>query len=111
GHRRFDKPAMPIRRRKAVVARSLNPSRLLTRRASATMPRKYRGNLEMAEGGGGERTSGGPPAVFVSYASQDATVAAALVEALERHGIVCWIAPRDVKPGAQYADAIVRAIS
>ena len=23
----------------------------------------------------------------------------------------CWIAPRDVKPGAQYADAIVRAIN
>jgi TolB-like protein len=51
------------------------------------------------------------PAIFVSYASQDAAVAAALVDALERHGIACWIAPRDVKPGAQYADAIVRAIS
>jgi len=49
--------------------------------------------------------------VFISYASQDATVAAALVEALERHGVGCWIAPRDVKAGALYADAIVRAIS
>jgi TIR domain len=48
--------------------------------------------------------------VFISYASQDAAVAAALVEALERHGIACWIAPRDVKAGALYADAIVRAI-
>jgi len=65
---------------------------------------------EMAEGGG-ERASGSTPAVFVSYASQDVAVAAALVEALERRGIACWIAPRDVKPGAQYADAIVRAIS
>jgi TolB-like protein len=71
----------------------------------------WRGAAEMAEGGGGERASGGTPAVFVSYASQDAAVAATLVEALERHGIACWIAPRDVKPGAQYADAIVRAIS
>jgi len=43
---------------------------------------------------------------FISYASQDATVAAALVEALERHGVGCWIAPRDVKAGALYADAI-----
>jgi TolB-like protein/Flp pilus assembly protein TadD len=51
------------------------------------------------------------PAVFISYASQDAAVATALVEALERHGIVCWIAPRNVKAGAMYADAIVRAIS
>jgi TolB-like protein len=49
--------------------------------------------------------------VFVSYASQDVSVANSVVEALERHGIRCWIAPRDVKPGAQYADAIVRAIN
>jgi len=48
--------------------------------------------------------------VFISYASQDAAVAGALVQALERHGVGCWIAPRDVKAGAQYADAIVRAI-
>jgi TolB-like protein len=49
--------------------------------------------------------------VFVSYASPDAAVAGALVESLEGHGIPCWIAPRDVKAGALYADAIVRAIS
>jgi TolB-like protein/tetratricopeptide (TPR) repeat protein len=49
--------------------------------------------------------------VFVSYASQDAAVANSLVENLEQHGCKCWIAPRDVKPGAQYADAIVRAIN
>src|ERR1700728_4113446 len=49
--------------------------------------------------------------VFVSYASQDAAVANAIVENLERRGLKCWIAPRDVKPVAQYADAIVRAIN
>src|ERR1700722_897822 len=50
--------------------------------------------------------------VFVSYASQDARVAADLVAAPGRPGgVVCWIAPRDVKAGAVYADAIVRAIS
>jgi TolB-like protein/Flp pilus assembly protein TadD len=49
--------------------------------------------------------------VFVSYASQDATVANSIVENLESQGLRCWIAPRDVKPGAQYADAIVRAIN
>jgi TolB-like protein len=52
-----------------------------------------------------------PARVFISHASGDAAVAAALVESLERHGIACWIAPRDVKAGAQYADAIARAIS
>jgi len=52
-----------------------------------------------------------PARVFVSYASPDAAVAASLVESLERQAIACWIAPRDVKAGALYADAIVRAIS
>jgi hypothetical protein len=47
----------------------------------------------------------------VSYASQDVAVANSVVESLERQGIQCWIAPRDVKPGTQYADAIVRAIN
>jgi TolB-like protein/Tfp pilus assembly protein PilF len=48
--------------------------------------------------------------VFVSYASQDAAVANSIVESLEQHGIKCWIAPRDVVPGTQYADGIVGAI-
>jgi TolB-like protein len=51
------------------------------------------------------------PWVFVSHASPDAAVAKRIVAALERDGIRCWIAPRDVPAGAQYADAIVRAIS
>ena len=49
--------------------------------------------------------------VFVSYASQDTAVANSIVEGLESQGLKCWIAPRDVKPGAEYADAIVRAIN
>ncbi len=52
-----------------------------------------------------------PPPVFISHASPDASVARNLVESLERQGIACWIAPRDVPVGALYADAIVRAIS
>jgi TIR domain-containing protein len=48
--------------------------------------------------------------VFISYASADTSVADALCEALEREGVTCWIAPRDVVPGEFYADAIVRAI-
>ncbi|MGC2032915.1 MAG: TIR domain-containing protein [Steroidobacteraceae bacterium] len=60
--------------------------------------------------------SGDPPPspaveVFISYASHDAAVANAVVEILERHGITCWIAPRDVVPGSLYADEIVGAIN
>jgi hypothetical protein len=49
--------------------------------------------------------------VFLSYASPDAVVANQVCEFLESHGVSCWLAPRDVKPGAAYADAIVRAIN
>src|SRR5258708_23496604 len=57
------------------------------------------------------QASGPPAPIFVSHASQDAAVASAIVENLERHGIKCWIAPRDVTPGSQYADEIVGAIN
>jgi TolB-like protein len=49
--------------------------------------------------------------VFISYASQDTATANSMLEALEHQGIKCWIAPRDVTPGAQYADEIVGAIN
>jgi TolB-like protein/Tfp pilus assembly protein PilF len=65
----------------------------------------------VAEGGGDEKASGSTSAVFISYASQDAAVANSIVENLEQHGLTCWLAPRDVKPGSQYADAIVGAIN
>jgi TolB-like protein/Flp pilus assembly protein TadD len=75
------------------------------------MPDKGQGVREMPEGGGEEKASGGNATVFVSYASQDATVAHSVVAAMERAGLKCWIAPRDVTPGTLYADEIVRAIN
>jgi Tol biopolymer transport system component len=49
--------------------------------------------------------------MFISYASRDAGAAETVCQSLESHGVSCWMAPRDVKPGAQYADAIVGAIN
>lgn len=68
----------------------------------------------MAEDGGEEQKAGARSGMFdafISYASQDARVANAAVGTLERSGIKCWIAPRDVPPGAPYADGIIRAIN
>jgi hypothetical protein len=48
--------------------------------------------------------------VFVSYSSKDKSVADALVAALERTGVSCWIAPRDIVAGSEYAKAIIEAI-
>ena len=48
--------------------------------------------------------------VFISYASQDKSVASAVCGHLERAGVACWIAPRNVTPGEFYAESIVHAI-
>jgi TolB-like protein/tetratricopeptide (TPR) repeat protein len=55
--------------------------------------------------------AGAARAVFISYASRDSELAQKICAALESAGSPCWMAPRDVRPGAQYADAIVRAIN
>jgi TolB-like protein/Tfp pilus assembly protein PilF len=60
---------------------------------------------------GSQTASTAHNAVFVSYASQDSALAMSLCAALESSGIACWIAPRDVRPGDFYADAIVHAIN
>jgi hypothetical protein len=49
--------------------------------------------------------------VFISYSSKDKTVADAVCATLETRKIRCWIAPRDVPPGEQYAAALVNAIN
>jgi hypothetical protein len=49
--------------------------------------------------------------IFVSYSSEDKAVADAVVSALENNGLRCWVAPRDIKPSADWGDAITEAIS
>jgi TolB-like protein len=58
-----------------------------------------------------EATAGTARHLFISYASHDADVALKVCLALEAGGFPCWMAPRDMKAGARYADAIVRAIN
>ena len=48
--------------------------------------------------------------VFVSHSSKDAAEANDLVRELEARDITCWIAPRDIRPGEAYDEAIVAAI-
>jgi photosystem II stability/assembly factor-like uncharacterized protein len=48
--------------------------------------------------------------VFISYASQDKTIADAVCAGLEKEGIRCWIAPRDILPSENYDDAIIKGI-
>ena len=50
------------------------------------------------------------PHVFISYTRKDRTVADQLCAVLEKNGIQCWIAPRNIRPGSPWPDAIVTAI-
>lgn len=48
--------------------------------------------------------------VFISYSSDDQEVASAICNALEAAGYRCWLAPRNISPGARWPEAIVQAL-
>jgi hypothetical protein len=49
--------------------------------------------------------------VFICHSSTDKTIADAVCATLEAHKIRCWISPRDVVPGTDYASSIIDAIT
>lgn len=49
--------------------------------------------------------------VFISYSSTDQTAALAVLHGLEARGIRCWMAPRDIPPGAIWAGSIMEGIA
>ena len=51
-----------------------------------------------------------PHDVIISYSTVDKTTADTMCAKLEERGIRCWIAPRDILPGMDYAEAIINAI-
>jgi len=48
--------------------------------------------------------------VFVSHSVKDKVVADAVVARLEAKSVTCWVAPRDVVPGADWGESIINAI-
>lgn len=49
--------------------------------------------------------------IFISYSVKDKEAAESICAALERAGLRCWIAPRDVLPGINWGAAILSAIN
>jgi hypothetical protein len=49
--------------------------------------------------------------VFISYSHIDKSAADAACATLEAVGIRCWIAPRDISPGAEWGETIIDAIN
>ena len=48
--------------------------------------------------------------IFISYSSKDKVVANTICAKLEQEQMKCWIAPRDISPGEEWASGIVRGI-
>ena len=48
--------------------------------------------------------------VFISYSTKQKEIADAMCHYLEENKIRCWIAPRDIAAGEEYAEVIVKAI-
>jgi hypothetical protein len=48
--------------------------------------------------------------VFISHSVKDERVADAVVAKLEAESVTCWVAPRDVVPGADWGESIINAI-
>ena len=49
--------------------------------------------------------------VFISYSQPDYDCAMELVARIEKEGIQCWVAPRDIAPSTDWAAEIIDAIS
>lgn len=50
------------------------------------------------------------PPVFISYCSTDQSIAETICKALESRGCPCWISSRDIRPGHNFQESIVKAI-
>ena len=48
--------------------------------------------------------------VFISYAFEDKEYVDMVCAGLEQRGLTCWIAPRDIPPGAKWPPTITAAI-
>ena len=50
------------------------------------------------------------PQIFITYSSKDQKVARTICTALENRGLACWISSRNVQPGQNFQEQIVKAI-
>ena len=52
-----------------------------------------------------------PDKVFISHSSKDKEIADAIRQHIEAAGVPCWIAPRDIEPGTDWTEGIMRGIA
>ena len=47
---------------------------------------------------------------FISHSASDESTATWWCQALESEGLACWVAPRDIPPGADWAAEIIEGL-
>ena len=48
--------------------------------------------------------------IFISHSTQDKKIADKIIEYLESEEFTCWVAPRDISPGMDWAESIIDGI-
>ena len=48
--------------------------------------------------------------IFISYSKHDKDLVFSICNYLEKNGLTCWIAPRNIPPGSEYAAEIIKGI-
>lgn len=48
--------------------------------------------------------------IFISYSKHDKDLVFSICNYLEKNGLTCWIAPRNIPPGTEYAAEIIKGI-
>ena len=48
---------------------------------------------------------------FISHSASDESTATWWCQALEREGLACWVAPRDIPAGADWAAEIIEGLN
>ena len=49
--------------------------------------------------------------LFISYASEDGNLASHVLSFLESRGLKCWMAPRDIPAGENFAESIIDGLT
>jgi len=93
------KKRLAAHRKKSLGEQSTRSNPLSSRSDLSDLPLKSRG--DQATG----------PDVFLSHSTQNKTVADAVCATLERRGIRCWVAPRDIPGGENWGAAIIDGIN
>src|SRR5258706_14719264 len=88
-----------VRPRALLLRRTVRVPPLHCRSRWLLFPRQHKLRIRMAHD------------VFISHSAKDKVAADAVCAVLERHGVRCWIAPRDILPGADWAKSILDAIA